>query len=246
MNHLGNYHFYKTAALRNNSLLCHYQPAQLFSFWNSLRITPLNETPADLKNSFSQQGITNKLILLFLFCCAFLFVYPQSKTKTEPAISKTGLTENSFPQSFIGNWKGQLQWLVAGKPTQQFTMQLGIQPANIDGQYTWQIIYGDSVIDNRPYILKPVDAALGHWIIDERDGIVLDSYVHGNAIHGAFTLQGKTIVDNYRVEKDQLFVEFFTINLKDKKRSGKGTEKTPFVDSYRMGSYQMGTLFRMK
>ncbi len=246
MNQLGYYHFYKITALRNHILLCHYQPAQLFSFWNSLRVTPINEALTYLKNSFSHQGISRKLILPFLFSCSLLYAYPQNKTKTEAAISKTGLAENSFPQSFIGNWKGQLQWLVAGKPAQQFTMVLGIQPAEIAGQYTWQIIYGDSVIDNRPYILKPVDAALGHWIIDERDGIVLDSYVHGNAIHGAFTLQGKTIVDNYRVEKDQLFVEFFTINLKDKKRSGKGTEKTPFVDSYRMGSYQMGTLFRIK
>ena len=31
-----------------------------------------------------------------------------------------------FPKSFIGNWKGKLQWFVAGKPIQEFTMQLRI------------------------------------------------------------------------------------------------------------------------
>jgi hypothetical protein len=35
-----------------------------------------------------------------------------------------------FSQEFIGNWKGILQWMVAGKATQTFTMQLRIQPAD--------------------------------------------------------------------------------------------------------------------
>ena len=198
------------------------------------------------KNYFSNRGVSIKLITLFFLCCCLLKATSQNKIKPEPNAPKAVISDNTFPQSFIGFWKGQLQWMVAGKPTQQFNMQLIIQPLDSAGLYTWQIIYGDSTIDNRPYILKPVDAAKGNWIIDEKNGIVLNSYVHGNAIHGAFTVQGKTIVDNYRVEKDQLFVEFFSFNLKDKKRSGKGTESTPFVDSYKMGSYQMGILVKAK
>lgn len=200
----------------------------------------------NLNRFFPPSGFSKKLVALFLVCFCMLYAFPQNKIKTEPNLSKAAPYENSFPQSFIGNWKGQLQWMVAGKPTQQFNMQLIIQPSDSAGQYSWQIIYGDSTIDNRPYILKPVDAAKGHWVIDEKDGIVLNSYVHGNAIHGAFTVQGKTIVDNYRVENDQLLVEFFSFNLTDKKRTGKGTERTPFVDSYKMGSYQMGVLLKVK
>ncbi|GAB2829312.1 hypothetical protein [Ferruginibacter profundus] len=159
--------------------------------------------------------------------------------------------KNSFPQSFIGNWKGKLQWMVNGKPTQTFTMQLRIQPADSAGQFTWQIIYGTPSTppgkeDNRPYLLKPVDSAAGHWVIDEKDGIILDSYVHGNAIHGAFTVQGNTIVDNYKVENGKMQVEFFSIKLGDKKQSGKGTEDTPFVDSYTISSYQTGVLIKVK
>ncbi len=151
-----------------------------------------------------------------------------------------------FPKSFIGNWKGKLQWMVAGKPTQTFTMQLRIKPTDSANKYTWQIIYGDDAKDNRPYLLKPVDTAKGHWIIDENNGIILDSYVHGNAIHGAFTVQGNTIVDNYKVENGKMYVEFFSIKLGEKKQSGKGTEEIPFVDSYRISSYQTGVLTRVK
>jgi hypothetical protein len=170
------------------------------------------------------------LLVFCLFSLIGLFCFGQGK----------------FPETFIGNWKGKMQWMVAGKPSQTFTMQLRIQPSDSAGQYTWQIIYGDSGKDNRPYILKPVDTAKGHWVVDERDGILLDSYVHGNCIQGAFTVQGNTIIDNYCVENGQMQVEFFSIKLGDKKQSGKGTAETPLVDSYRISSYQKGILKRIK
>jgi hypothetical protein len=154
--------------------------------------------------------------------------------------------KNTFPQNFIGKWKGKLEWRVAGKPTQTFTMQLNILPTDTANQYTWQIIYGDNGKDNRPYLLKPIDTAKGHWIVDEIDGIILDSYVHGNCLHGAFTVQGNTIVDNYCVTGNKMNVEFFSIKLADKKQSGKGSEDVPFVNSYRIGSYQTGVLIKIK
>lgn len=151
-----------------------------------------------------------------------------------------------FPGSFIGKWKGKLQWMVTGKPSKEFSMQLIITPAEHTGQYNWQVIYGDSsgTVDNRPYLLKPVDTVTGHWQIDERNGIFLDSYVHGNCLQGAFTVQGNTIVNNYCVEGNKLSVEFFSINLQDKKTSGKGAGDVPLVHSYKLGSFQTGVLLR--
>lgn len=154
--------------------------------------------------------------------------------------------DSIFPACFTGNWKGTLQWMVAGKPVKEFTMRLNIQPTDTAGQYSWQIIYGDDNKDQRPYLLKPVNESKGHWVIDEKDGILLDSYVHGNSIHGAFTVQGNTIVDNYTIIDGRMHVEFFSIKLDDKNRSGKGTTETPFVDSYRISSYQTGILLKVR
>ena len=173
----------------------------------------------------------------------------QSNAAARPKLKRVvtaPVQPSAFPQNFIGHWKGKLQWMVAGKPAQTFTMQLIIKPADTAGQYTWQIIYGNDDKDDRPYILKPVDTAKGHWVIDENDGIVIDSYLHGNCIHGAFTVQGNTIVDNYCVEAGKMNVEFFSIKLADKTQSGKGTDETPYVDSYRVGSYQRGVLTKLK
>lgn len=184
------------------------------------------------------------VILIVFFPGISLTQTDNRKTRTASGVNVK--RDDTFPASFIGNWKGQLQWMVNGKPTQTFTMQLRIQPTDSVNKYTWQIIYGDDNKDNRPYILKPLDTSKGHWIIDENDGIILDSFVHGNAIHGAFTVKGNTIVDNYKVENGKMYVEFFSIKLSDKKQSGKGTEEIPFVDSYRISSYQTGVLMKVK
>ena len=151
----------------------------------------------------------------------------------------------TFPNSFVGKWKGKLQWIRAGKPTQEFTMQLNIYPLDSVGMYNWHIMYGDSAKDSRPYVLKIVDIANGHWVIDEKDGIVLDSYHFGNCLSGAFTVNDNTIVDNYCVEDGKMKVEFFSIKLGDKTESGKGTEDVPKVISYRIGSYQTGVLTKI-
>jgi hypothetical protein len=166
---------------------------------------------------------------------------PVGKPKTRATVS----CNNPFPACFIGNWKGELEWFINGKPTQKFAMQLIIQPADSAMIYTWQIIYGDKGKDNRPYLLKPVDTAKGRWIVDERDGIILDSYIHGSSLHGAFTVQGNTIVDNYTVENGKMLVEFFSIKLDDKTISGKGTDDVPLVNSYKISSYQSGVLTRI-
>jgi hypothetical protein len=183
--------------------------------------------------------IKQLFILLICFCST-----TTAQNIKASKVKKVGAS--IFPQSFIGNWKGKMQWMIAGKPTQTFTMQLRVQPTDSTNQFTWQIIYGDDNKDNRPYILKPIDAAKGHWVVDEGDGILLDSYLHGNSLHGAFTVQGSTIVDNYTVENSFMKVEFFTIKLEEKKQSGKGTEETPLVQSYKIASYQTGVLKKIK
>ncbi len=151
----------------------------------------------------------------------------------------------SFPQSFIGKWKGTLTWYIPGKTPQKFTMRLNIQVAD-SGRYTWQIIYGDDQKDNRPYLLVPVDTVNGHWVIDERNSIILDSYWIGNRFIGAFTVQNSTIVDQYRLEPNGLHVEFITYAAKPLTTTGGTSNDIPPVDSYQVRSIQSGVLKKIK
>lgn len=151
----------------------------------------------------------------------------------------------SFPQSFIGNWKGTLTWTVPGKASQTFTMRLNIQPAG-SGRYTWQIIYGDDQKDNRPYLLIPVDTAKGHWVVDERNSIILDSYWIANRFTGVFAVGGSTIFDAYWIDAEGLHVEFVTHNTKPLNITGGTSKEIPPVESYQIKSVQRGVLKKVK
>jgi hypothetical protein len=156
---------------------------------------------------------------------------------------------SSFPQSFVGNWKGTLTWSRPDKAPQQFAMRLNIQPAD-SGRYTWQIIYGDDDpstslrTDNRPYLLQPVDPAKGHWQIDERNTIVLDGYFIGKSFTSVFAVSGSTIVSKYELTADGLMVSFTTYATKPITTTGGTSSEIPPVESYKVVGLQQGLLKR--
>ena len=139
------------------------------------------------------------------------------------------------------NWHGFL----SGSRPKHVPMQLLIQPsADTAGHFTWHIIYKDQSKDSRPYRLKPVDTLTGHWLIDERNGILLDQYWVGNRFSGAFSVSNATIVNTYYLEDDKLIVEFISYPLKSVRTSGKGNKEIPFVESYAVKSFQRAVLSR--
>jgi hypothetical protein len=125
-------------------------------------------------------------------------------------------------------------------------MELRIQKGDSAGNYTWHIIYGSAAEDSRPYLLKAKDAAKGHWVIDELNGIVLDQFLVGNKFCGAFTVQNSTIVNNYWMENGKMMIEFYSLAAKPINTTGNGTDESPSVDSYRVGSYQKAVLNRLR
>lgn len=174
-------------------------------------------------------------MIRFVFTCCLLFSCSLS------------FSQHSFPKDFIGHWEGTLHWHRAGKKLpQSVKMQLIIKPADSANTYTWQIIYGEKGEDNRPYLLKPVDTAKGHWQIDERNGIILDQYFLSNRFVSAFTVQTTTIVDSYWLEGGNLVAEFYGLTAKPINTTGNGTEESPKVDSYGAKSYQRAVLKKKK
>lgn len=170
----------------------------------------------------------------FLFVCFLFSVSMVAKGQ-----------QRSFPNNWVGHWKGELNWYKTGNEVpQKVAMELHIQPADSFGHFTWQLIYGSSSEDNRPYELQAIDKAKGHWVIDEKNGIVLDQFFVANKFCGAFTINNTTIVNNYWIENEKLMVEFFTLAAKPITTTGKGTEEIPLVDSYRIGGYQKAILTR--
>ena len=171
---------------------------------------------------------------LALSCCFFISVIRL-------------FSQAPFPNDFIGHWQGDLLWYQTGKrEPKKVKMQLIIKPTDTAGVFTWQIIYGEKGEDNRPYLLKPVDTAKGHWQVDERNGIILDQYLVGNRFTSAFTVQTTTIVDSYWRDGRNLVAEFYSLTAKPVATTGEGTDQSPKVDSYATRGYQRAVLKKVR
>lgn len=155
--------------------------------------------------------------------------------------------QKGFPASFTGHWQGEIGWWRQGATgPKKFRMQLIIQPTDSAGHYTWKIIYGEKDEDIRPYEMKAVDTVTGHWVVDEKNGILLDQHFIGGKLYSVFSVGGTTIVNSYWREGDRLAVEFASYPSKAIRTSGAGTEESPTVESYGVRSYQKGILTRVK
>jgi hypothetical protein len=157
---------------------------------------------------------------------------------TQPAGNK------EFPQNWLGKWKGTLDWYQGTNKRQSVNMELHILSGDSTDQYSWRLIYGDKQQDNRPYILKPFDKSKGHWLIDERNSIILDQFLVGDRFCGSFTVAGNTILNTYYLSGDSLLVEFYNVQEKPIAISGGRDSTLPKVKSYGVRSYQRAMLKR--
>lgn len=165
-----------------------------------------------------------------------------------------GLSAQSFPDSYIGYWKGDLD--VYKGDSVAFTIQFGLEVFPADsGRYDWVITYylepanDDTVpdkIDRRPYLLVPIDTANGHWAIDENNGIIIDMYTTGNKVTSLFSVEGSMIQISYWLEGDEMVMELFTYPEKEDLKTGKGTEEIPEVKVWKFTGYQLGRMKHLK
>ncbi len=152
------------------------------------------------------------------------------------------VSTHQFPADFIGDWSGTMMWSKAGaQEPQKVPMRLKIAKLSGADTYTYQLSYGENAKDNRPYEMKLVDKAKGHWQVDEKNGIVLDHYWVGDAFVGVFTVGGNTIVAKDRREGDTLVTEMITNEAMTLTTSG-GKDGIPAVTTHRILSVQRAVL----
>lgn len=65
------------------------------------------------------------------------------------------------------------------------------------GRYTFSLIYGGRDKDYRHYELVPVDPAKGLWRVDEKNTIVMESYLYGPKLLCWFVVEGSRVLCTY-------------------------------------------------
>lgn len=134
------------------------------------------------------------------------------------------IANKSKLQPWIGKWSGEATNELAGKDSQQFSVQLVVAPGKSPNRWNWQITYtgaaGKSV---RDYELVAIDESKGLYVLDEKNGIKLPATLFEDSLHFHFTISGQTLWSRYRLltkEKAAIEYELVTASSQDAKTTG--------------------------
>jgi len=149
--------------------------------------------------------------------------------------------------SWLGIWKGELKIHTYSNADIRHTLPMELHISKSDSQrvLNWRIIYKDSTQDDRRYLLKIVDEKAGKYVIDEKDGIVLEANLFGNKLISRFEVMNSLLEITYTLDGDKILFEVSSSNLKPTTVTQSQAEQVE-VKSYEITSYQTAVLHKLK
>lgn len=132
-----------------------------------------------------------------LFMRYFLLSFALCAFTLAQAVAQTA--DSSFPAAWQGAWHGTLEIFNGRGKVQSVPMSVEIQKIDTskEGRYTFGLIYGSKEQDWRPYELVPVTPDRGLWKVDEKNSIVMESFLCGPKFLCWFTVQNSRILCTY-------------------------------------------------
>jgi len=116
------------------------------------------------------------------------------------------VAQETFPKSWEGNYKGELQIFGVDSVRMKLTMKLDIAQKT-DSIYQWKITYDlKGKEDIRDYELVIIDKKKGIYKIDEKNTIVIDSYYKTEIFTSFFEVMNTFIISTYtKIDMDIVF-----------------------------------------
>lgn len=154
---------------------------------------------------------------------------------------------NSFPNTFVGEWSGNLEIMGVDSTSMNVQMSLSIEVTENDSIYKWETTYvlSDSIQDTRSYELVLVDKSTGHYVIDEKNSIVMDAYYKNNTLTSFFSVMESFILFSYTLEGNSMVVDVFSAPTKSVGITGGNEidgEEIPEVNSFKIIGRQRAVL----
>ena len=178
----------------------------------------------------------NLYVLFFIITVCCFACQPTKVIETKP--------ELPFPQSWEGMWEGRLEIFNAKGKVQETLMGLEIKPIDSTKTHTWTIIYSEGEKRQvREYELIPKDPAKGHYVIDEKNSIILDDYYYGNTLYSRFDVGGTLLLATYTKEGETIRFEIIAGKTEPISETG-GADDIPKVNSYGISVGQRAILKR--
>ncbi|MEO1516055.1 MAG: hypothetical protein AAFV95_13615 [Bacteroidota bacterium] len=171
-------------------------------------------------------------------------VSDSAQASAEAAVESAGQM-GSFPDAWVGTWVGALDIYRGTKKLQSVPMEIQIGANDGRGRYSWTSTFlgKDTIV--KPYELQTIDAAAGKYVMDEKNSIKIESYLHDQKLVSWFEVQGSLISATYEIINGQLVFEILAGSDKEVSTTG-GTqfegEDIPPVRSFPIGTMQRGVL----
>lgn len=160
----------------------------------------------------------------------------------------TSFAQNSFPESWIGNYKGDLKIYGVDSVKMNVKMYLDIVKTSKDSIFDWTITYDmNGKKDVRAYNLVVIDREKGYFQIDENNSILIDAYLHNkNVFTSFFKVMSSYIIATYTKNKDgTLTFEIIAGKADSVSTTGntkQGEEDIPEVNTYPVNGRQKAVL----
>jgi hypothetical protein len=176
-------------------------------------------------------------ISLLLMCLGLSAQEPTQTEETEKIYA--------WPTDWLGTWQGSMKVRsVSSDKVQLYPMKLEVAETDTAGKWAWTLTYGEGEkADVRPYILIAQDSTHSHFIIDEKNSILLDQYLVGNHFISRFEVNGNLLIMDVRHEGDYLGSQITHGSMKDPRKSGDGLDDIE-VSSYAIRGIQEAVLYR--
>ncbi len=194
-----------------------------------------------------------KQCTVFLLFCFVLNACSTTKKSTIEISNNSAVVDNTltvdtntFPNSWLGNWEGDLNIFKDNKIVQTIPMELEMLEIDTSNNFIWAIIYGeDKIKGRRAYELEILNAEKGQYRVDENNSIKLETYLFQNKLLSWYEVAGSKILCIYEKQGDQMIFEIIFGSAEpvsitgDQKVDG---EDIPAVRTFPIGGYQRAVL----
>ncbi len=188
----------------------------------------------------------NNLTVIILLCFTFVLGLNANAQNSQPEKHDQTSESAPFPESWLGNWVGELNIYKENKLVQTLPMELEMLEIDSSNNYVWAIIYGeDKVAGRRSYELEIVDAEKGIYRIDEKNSIKLESYLFGNKLYSQFSVMGSQLLCTYEKVADKMIFEIISGSVEPISITGKEIvegEEIPEVKTFPINVMQKAIL----
>lgn len=153
-------------------------------------------------------------------------------------------SQTELPEAWNGSWKGMTNLVWESGKIEPAEVQVQISSKPDSKIKLWKLVYKfPDRTETRDYELKPADDNSNHFILDEKNGFLIDTYLSNKVLYNQFTINGNLITTRFELQDKMILIELTMFDIRNP-RLTKLTGGQFEVSSFTLKYTQKGSLTR--